>query len=85
LERAALIARVTAVLVSLAYFVLLLPHFGGITPEHFRSGWFLGAITIALAWFPLLLLNKRLEARWAFSFLPLALFAAYFGALFAGA
>ena len=61
LKRAAWIAWVSAVLVLLAYFVLLLPHISRITPDHLNHGVFIGAITIAFSWMPLLLLRKQLK------------------------
>jgi hypothetical protein len=85
LERAASIAWAGAALVSLAYFVLLLPHVSGITPDHLTSWVFLGAITVALAWLPLLLLWKHRRGKPALAILPIALFAAYLGFLFAAA
>lgn len=90
MQRAASFARISAAVVSFSYMIILLPHFAGITPQHFSSGWFLGGIAIALAWIPILLFTIRLgkdgeERAVALSFLPLVLFAAYFGALLVSA
>lgn len=88
MERAAFIARMTAIVLSLGYMVLLLPHVAGIEAEHFSSGWFLGGATIALSWIPLLAFHRYFKhsdgaLHLVLSFAPLILFAAFFGALFA--
>jgi hypothetical protein len=90
MQRAASIARISAVLVSLVYMVLALPHFGGIEAQHFSSGWFLAAMAIALAWLPLLLFNRYFRhgsgaLHAALSLAPLILMVAFFSALFAAA
>jgi hypothetical protein len=54
-QKAAFAARVFTAAISFLYFLVLLPHFRGITPRHFQSGWFLGGIAAALLWIPLLL------------------------------
>lgn len=86
MEKAALVARISAAAVSLLYMLVLLPHFRGITAEHFSSGWFLGGIIIAFAWVPLLFLHHPLARKSGslhiiFSFAPAVVMTAYFSAL----
>lgn len=88
MERVAFIARLVAIVVSLGYMVLLLPHVAGIGAEHFSSGWFLGAGAVALTWIPLVAFHRHFQRsegalHLVLSFAPLVLMAAFFGALFA--
>lgn len=87
MKRAAFAARMTAVVLSLGYMMLLLPHVAGIDAEHFSNGWFLGGATIALLWIPLLAFHRYFARsqgapHLVLSFAPLILFVAFFGALF---
>jgi len=87
MQGAASIVRISAVVVSLLYMVILLPHLGGIETQDFSSGWFLGGMAIAISWIPLLWFHRycghgseRLHI--IVSFVPLILFGAFFSALF---
>jgi predicted glycosyl hydrolase (DUF1957 family) len=86
--RLATLARISAVIISLLYMLLLLPHVGSIETSHFSSPWFWGAVTVALCWIPILILHRQLDRErssplLALSFAPLILIAIFFGLLFA--
>jgi hypothetical protein len=68
--------------------VLSLPHLAGIEAEDFSSGWFLGAVVIALSWMPLVWFHRSFKRHdgtlhLVLSFAPLIFFGAFFGTLFA--
>ena len=80
----------TAIVVSFLYMVLLIPYLAGIGAEHFRSGWFLGAVVIALTWIPLVWFHRDFKQRdgvlhLVLSVAPLMLLVTFFGALVAAA
>ena len=88
MHRAASIARMSAVAVSLVYMMVLLPHFGGIGPKHLSSFWFVAGMLIAFSWIPLFMFRNYLAEgggilRSVLSFAPLVFIAAFFTALFA--
>lgn len=90
MQRAAFIARMSAVVVSLFYMVILLPQFVGIEAAHFSSGWFLAGMAVAFSWVPLLVFNGYFRRgkgapHVMLSFAPLILMITFFSALFAAA
>ena len=83
MKRAALIARISAAVVSLSYMLFVLTRIEPPVAKDFRSGWFLAAMFVAFAWVPLLLLHRRFEkARsptyCALSFAPLVFIMGFF-------
>lgn len=79
-----------AATISILYFMILLPHFGGINITHFQSLWFVAGMAIALIWIPTLLIGRRFThrsgARYTIlCFTPLILEAGFFIALYLAA
>ena len=90
MQRMASIVRVAAMIVSLLYAVLLLPHIGGIGADHLRSAWFWAGTAVAMLWLPLLLAqgyfaSGRSPLRTTLSFVPIAIIVSFLAALFTAA
>ena len=86
IQRLGWLSRLSVVAVSFVYMLLLLPHTAGIATNNFRSGWFIVAVIISLAWFPVALLHHRSRSTKSglvefLSFAALTLCAAFFAAL----
>ena len=72
------------------YMLLLFSHVGGMTWQHFRSGWFVGALIVALIWVPMLLSYEQLQQLngklyLIVSFAPVILWIVFLSVLFANA
>jgi len=74
--------------VSFAYFTLLLSQHSAVTSDHLKSAWFLGGISVALLWVPILVFRSRLirdssAMMVVLAFAPLSVEVVYLGALLA--
>lgn len=88
MKRAATFSRRLALIISLLYMLMIIPHMASITTDHFSHAIFLGALITAVIWLPLLAIDRFLDPRkvalsLAISFGILSFIITYFIALFA--